>query len=147
MVPSQEQAQNEARLSLGFAGCALILRATPVPAFGRRHPMNIYTRRNALRLGAGGFSASALSVAGCASTPELAAENRQNVGAETYSEDEVINAGAGFLGASAAAFGQAVEKVFKDQGRPNAYITGEEGAGALVVGLRFGKGVMQTKSG
>ncbi len=110
--------------------------------------MIIYTRRNALRLGAAGLGAGALAtVSGCASTPELAAENRQNVGTETYTEDEVINAGAGFLGTTAAAFGQAVEKVFKENGRPNAYIKGEEGSGALVVGLRFGKGVMQTKSG
>lgn len=109
--------------------------------------MIIYSRRNALRLGAGGLTVGAFNLAGCASTPELAAENRQNVGTETYTEDEVINAGADFLGTTAAAFGSAVEKVFKDNGRPNAYIKGEEGAGALVVGLRMGKGVLYTKSG
>jgi hypothetical protein len=109
--------------------------------------MTIYTRRNALRLTAGGLSASALTVAGCATTPNNAADNRQNVGTETYTEDEVVNAGADFLGTTAAAFGSAVEKVFKDNGRPNAYIKGEEGSGALIVGLRMGKGVLYTKSG
>jgi hypothetical protein len=110
--------------------------------------MLISTRRSALRFGAAALGAGAFgTLAGCASTPDLAAENRQNVGAETYSEDEVINAGADFLGTTAGALGAVVEKVFKEQGRPNAYIKGEEGAGAIGVGLRYGKGVLNTKSG
>ena len=110
--------------------------------------MNIYTRRGALRLGSSAIGISAFgALAGCATTPENAADARQNVGTETYSEDEIVNAGADFLGTTAAAFGAAVEKVFKDNGRPNAYIKGEEGSGALVVGLRLGKGVLYTKGG
>jgi hypothetical protein len=110
--------------------------------------MIIYSRRGALRLGSSTLGFGALSALGaCATTPENAAESHQNVGAETYTEHEVVNAGADFLGTTAAAFGAAVEKVFKDNGRPNAYIKGEEGGGALVVGLRLGKGVLYTKSG
>ena len=42
---------------------------------------------------------------------------------------------------------KAIEKAFRDQGRPNAYITGEEGSGAFVVGLRYGQGTLERKSG
>jgi hypothetical protein len=48
---------------------------------------------------------------------------------------------------TAAAIGGAIERVFRDNGRPNGYIKGEEGSGALVVGLRYGQGQLQMKSG
>jgi hypothetical protein len=40
-----------------------------------------------------------------------------------------------------------VEKAFKDHGRPNGYIKGEEAGGAITVGLRYGHGTLQLKSG
>ena len=70
-------------------------------------------------------------------------QNEQN----TFSREEIVTAAAGFLGATAQAVAAAVERVFRDQGRPVGYIAGEEGSGAWVVGLRYGKGTMYLKSG
>ena len=50
-----------------------------------------------------------------------------------------------FLGVTAEAVGSAVERVFRDNGRPTAYIAGEEGSGAFVAGLRYGKGLLYMK--
>jgi hypothetical protein len=93
-----------------------------------------------------GLIGAPLALAGCASTPQQAAENNQTA-ENTYTQDEIINAGAEFLGTTAAAFGAAVERIFKDNGRPNGYIKGEEAAGAFVVGLRYGQGVLYMKVG
>ena len=38
-------------------------------------------------------------------------------------------------------------QVFAEQGQPNAYILGEEGSGAIIVGLRYGKGTLNYKGG
>jgi hypothetical protein len=40
---------------------------------------------------------------------------------------------------------KAVEKVFSQYGQPNAYIAGNEGSGAIVVGLRYGEGNLYMK--
>ncbi|MCZ8075314.1 MAG: EipA family protein, partial [Paucibacter sp.] len=40
-----------------------------------------------------------------------------------------------------------IEKAFKEQGRPNAYVKGEEVSAALSVGLRYGEGRLQMKAG
>ncbi len=63
----------------------------------------------------------------------------------TYSKDEVLRAIEGFFGDVSKDMAQAVDKVFEDQGRPNGYITGEEGAGAIGVGLRYGSGTLNMK--
>jgi hypothetical protein len=87
-------------------------------------------------------------LASCASTPQQAATDVPNSQPDqTYTQDEVVNAVSGFFGTTAAAVGGVVEKVFADNGRPNAYIKGEEGSAALVVGLRYGQGQLQMKSG
>lgn len=84
----------------------------------------------------------------CASTPQSAASDVPNSQPEqTYTQDEVLAAATGFFGMTAAAIGGAIERVFRDNGRPNGYIKGEEGSGALVVGLRYGQGQLQMKSG
>jgi hypothetical protein len=91
---------------------------------------------------------AAALLASCASTPQGAASDVPNSQPEeTYSQDEIVGAAAGFFGMAAAAVGGAVERVFRDNGRPNGYIKGEEGSGALVVGLRYGQGQLQMKSG
>ena len=41
--------------------------------------------------------------------------------------------------------GAVVEKVFHDNGQPTGYIAGEEGSGAITVGLRYGKGLLYMK--
>jgi hypothetical protein len=66
---------------------------------------------------------------------------------ESYSEDEVVNAIEDWLGVSAETAGSVVERVFADLGRPNAYIMGGEGSGAIGLGLRYGDGTLVTKTG
>ena len=65
--------------------------------------------------------------------------------AETYSRNEIVRGASDFLGVTAEAVGSAVERVFRDNGRPTAYIAGEEGSGAAFVGLRYGKGLVYMK--
>jgi hypothetical protein len=66
--------------------------------------------------------------------------------APTYSDDELADRVSDFLGVTAETAGAAVERAFKDNGRPTGYIAGEEGAGAFVVGLRYGKGLLYMKN-
>ncbi|HEX3888915.1 MAG TPA: EipA family protein [Phenylobacterium sp.] len=63
----------------------------------------------------------------------------------TYSEDEIVHNVSDFLGVTAESAGGAVERIFKNNGRPTAYIAGEEGSGAIAVGLRYGRGLLYMK--
>ena len=66
--------------------------------------------------------------------------------APAYTADELIAAGSRELGIAAEAMGGAIERIFADQGdRPTAYIAGEEGAGAMGVGVRYGRGALHMK--
>ncbi|ADE14606.1 conserved hypothetical protein [Nitrosococcus halophilus Nc 4] len=76
-----------------------------------------------------------------------ATEKQDEVEDETYSEETIIDAASEFFGKTTKALAQAIEKVFEEQGRPNGYITGTEGGGAIGVGLRYGEGVLHTKRG
>lgn len=62
-----------------------------------------------------------------------------------YEQNEIVAAGHGFFGAISKGLGQAVEYIFKSQGRPNGYILGEDAGGAFLVGLRYGEGMLYTK--
>jgi hypothetical protein len=74
-------------------------------------------------------------------TPAVAQED------EGFTQEEILNKARGFFGATTEGLAKAVEKVFEDNGQPNAYIEGEEFSGAIVVGLRYGKGMLHRKSG
>jgi hypothetical protein len=65
--------------------------------------------------------------------------------AQTYGEDEIVHGVSDFMGVTAETAGGIVEKSFKDQGRPTAYIAGEEGSVAFIGGLRYGKGLLYMK--
>ncbi len=79
-----------------------------------------------------------------AASPEARAEATTQV-ADTYQREDLLAAGEGVFGKGAAGLGGILEKILKEQGRPNAYIAGREAAGAFVVGLRYGSGVMSHK--
>ncbi|WP_293906621.1 DUF1134 domain-containing protein [Phenylobacterium sp.] len=64
----------------------------------------------------------------------------------TYGEDEIVHNVSDFLGVTAESAGGAVEKLFAKNGRPTAYIAGEEGSGAFVIGARYGRGLMYMKN-
>jgi hypothetical protein len=67
---------------------------------------------------------------------------RDAVQGGTYQEGDVLAAAEGVFGKGAAGLADLIEKIFKDQGRPNAYIAGREAGGAFVVGLRYGSGTL-----
>jgi hypothetical protein len=75
-----------------------------------------------------------------ASPSEIAA--RESARGGTYEEGDVIGAAEGVFGKGAAGLAGLIEKIFKEQGRPNAYIAGKEAGGAIVVGLRYGSGTL-----
>lgn len=66
---------------------------------------------------------------------------------DTFTKEEILEKTRGFFGETTEGLAEAVEKVFEDQGRPNAYILGEEASGAIGVGLRYGEGTVHTKAG
>lgn len=66
-------------------------------------------------------------------------------GPSTYSQDEIVQGVSDFLGVTAETAGGAVEKLFAKNGRPSAYIAGEEGSGSFVFGLRYGRGLLYMK--
>ena len=65
---------------------------------------------------------------------------------DKYTQDEILTATKGFFGDTSKDLATIIEKVFKDQGEPNAYITGEEAAGAIAVGVRYGNGWLHRKT-
>jgi len=65
---------------------------------------------------------------------------------KTYTQNEIVNKAAGFFGDTTEGLAKAVERVFKEKGSPNGYITGTEASGAVGVGLRYGEGDLFMKS-
>ncbi len=66
---------------------------------------------------------------------------------EGYDQDSVLEDAAAFFGEGSEGLAEVVEKIFKEQGRPNAIIKGEEASGALGIGARYGNGTLMFKSG
>ncbi len=64
---------------------------------------------------------------------------------QTYSQDEILAAAQRFFGAGAEGLATVIDHVFDDLGRPNGYIEGNEGSGAIGVGLRYGDGYLRLK--
>lgn len=73
-----------------------------------------------------------------------AAEVKQ---ADTYDQDTVLSEARQFFGEAAEDLAKVIAKAFQDYGRPNGYIKGEEAAGALGVGLRYGDGTLYMVDG
>lgn len=61
---------------------------------------------------------------------------------DTFTKNEITVKAEAFFGAVTEGLGEVLEKVFKEQGRPNAYIAGTEASGAIGVGLRYGEGTL-----
>ena len=57
-----------------------------------------------------------------------------------YTANEITQAGSDFFGITTEAMAKAVQHIFGDLGQPDAYIKGDEGGGAFVVGFRYGSG-------
>ena len=99
--------------------------------------------------------ASLLALAGCATaesnpaqhTDIRKAQSQSYTKAQTYNENELVSAISTHLGVTSESAATAIERLFKDRGRPVGYITGEEGSGAVVFGARYGKGTLWMKDG
>ena len=63
-----------------------------------------------------------------------------------FSSNEVLESGHRFFGTVSRGLAQVIEKAVSQWGLPNGYILGEEAAGAFVVGLRYGDGMLYTKN-
>jgi hypothetical protein len=64
---------------------------------------------------------------------------------DTFSPDEIKEAGHRFFGRVSMEFARVVEYAFQRAGRPNGYILGEEAGGAFIAGVRYGEGTLYTK--
>ena len=89
------------------------------------------------------LAASLLLTSGAASAAGQAAT--AGTSHTTYSDDEVVKAANDFFKNGAEDLSKVLGKVLKEKGQPIAVIRGEEGGGAIGVGLRYGRGELVYK--
>jgi hypothetical protein len=95
-----------------------------------------------LLLAVGANVAAAQGTPPPASVPGAPASGR----GDTYTTSEIVNTGHKFFGAISRDLAQLVERAVSNWGQPNGYVLGQEGGGAVVVGLRYGDGTLYTKN-
>jgi hypothetical protein len=66
---------------------------------------------------------------------------------EGYTIDEIRSATRGFFGTVSTGLASVIEYAFAKSGRPTAYVLGNEGGGALIAGVRYGKGTLYLRDG
>ncbi len=66
---------------------------------------------------------------------------------DTYDQDSIVRDATAFFGSTTEGLAKLIAKAFREHGRPNGYIKGEEASGAIGVGLRYGDGNLILKSG
>lgn len=66
---------------------------------------------------------------------------------EGFEQNEIVQKAGDFFGATTEGLAKAIEKVFSEQGKPNAYIAGQEVSGAVGIGVIYGEGDLNRKSG
>jgi hypothetical protein len=84
--------------------------------------------------------------AGCANRLPNAAPARP-APIEPYQQDTVLREAENFFGRGAQGVADVLNRVFTDNGPPEAYIKGEEGGAAFGVGLRYGHGTVYFADG
>ncbi len=87
----------------------------------------------------------ALVLLAASAAPAQAASTQSND--DTFTHSEVLGEAEKLFGKGAKGLAEVIQKAFNDYGQPNAIIKGEEGAGAIGIGLRYGKGQLVTKGG
>jgi hypothetical protein len=73
-------------------------------------------------------------------------EKKQPSERDTFDQDTVLRDAEAFFGKGAEGLGKVIEKAFRENGRPNGYIRGQEAAGAITVGLIYGDGTLVLKN-
>lgn len=97
--------------------------------------------------------AAGLGLSGCATAPNdptghTEIKNQHTANAlKSYNESELINAVSTHLGVTSESAASMIERLFRKQGSPVGYITGQEGGGAIGAGLRYGSGTLWMKDG
>jgi hypothetical protein len=75
--------------------------------------------------------------------PQGSAEARASAAvSSSVGRDGVLSAAEGVFGRGAEGLAGLIEDILRKQGDPTAYITGKEAGGAVVVGLRYGSGIL-----
>jgi len=64
----------------------------------------------------------------------------------TFGPEDISRAGHRFFGRVTTDLASVVEYAFQHNGRPNGYILGEEGGGAIIAGVRYGEGTLYTRN-
>jgi len=82
-----------------------------------------------------------------AALPVLSQEKKKPAEDDTFDKDTVLEDAEAFFGKGAEGLAKVIEKAFAELGRPNAYIKGQEAAGAITVGLLYGDGTLVMKKG
>jgi hypothetical protein len=80
----------------------------------------------------------------CTQLPAKADTNQRAT--ESYSKKEVMVTAEGLFGSTTAGLAKAIERAFSDLGEPNAFIEGQEFSAAMMIGLRYGEGTLNTKN-
>lgn len=86
----------------------------------------------------------AAAAAAAASAPGAALA--QAARPQRFSTNELVDSGHQFFGSVSRGLASVVEEATKRWGQPNAYILGQEAAGAFVAGARYGEGMMYTRN-
>ena len=71
----------------------------------------------------------------------------QPLSTEPFEQDAVLHEAETFFGRGAQGLADVLNRVFNDKGLPTGYIKGEEGAGAIGIGLRYGHGTLFLQDG
>lgn len=100
-----------------------------------------------LSLGTLGLVAMPLSSAQARDPHDSAPNVESRKDGETFTEDEVFQAASNFFGDAAQGLAEVIRAIFAEYGEPNGYIAGQEGGGAIAVGLRYGSGELVMKDG
>jgi hypothetical protein len=95
-------------------------------------------RRTLIELGALSLLATPLAAVG---------ESSSSRKREPFSEEEVIKEGKEFFATGAKELSDVLRKVLAEKGQPIAIIRGQEGGGAIGVGLRYGHGRIEYRGG
>lgn len=74
-------------------------------------------------------------------------EWNEPIAADPYSEQRVLTEAQAFFGRGAQGLADVLNRVFRDKGPPTGYIKGDEGGGAVGVGLRYGQGTLYLADG
>lgn len=92
---------------------------------------------------------SAAPVPQGAPLPEAAPPNIANSpdAAAGYTIEEISSVAKGIFGKTSAGLANVLEQAFAKSGRPTGYIIGSEAGGALIAGVRYGKGNLVLRTG